>query len=77
MKTVAQFRKVRYRGTQKLDWDFVITATAYDLVRMRSLGGCCFLKDENAFKSASNGEENARNKFEKEQRAPNPKLPTF
>ena len=38
MKTVAQFRKVRYRGTQKLDWYFVFTATAYNLVRMRNLG---------------------------------------
>lgn len=38
MKTIAQFRKVRYRGTQKLDWYFVFTATAYNLVRMRNLG---------------------------------------
>lgn len=38
MKTVAQFRKVRYRGTEKLNWYFLFTATAYNLVRMRNLG---------------------------------------
>jgi transposase len=38
MKTVAQLRKVRYRGTEKLNWYFLFTATAYNLVRMRNLG---------------------------------------
>jgi transposase len=38
MKMVAMLRKVRYRGTQKLNWHFLLTATAYNLVRMRNLG---------------------------------------
>lgn len=30
-------RKVRYRGTEQVDWMFELTAAAYNLVRMRRL----------------------------------------
>jgi hypothetical protein len=38
MKAIVQFRKVRYKGTGKLNLIFLFTTTAYNLVRMRNLG---------------------------------------
>ncbi len=37
MKTVGLMRKVRHRGTARVDWMFEFTAAAYNLVRMRRL----------------------------------------
>ena len=37
MKTAGLVRKVRHRGREKVDWVFVFTAAAYDLVRLRGL----------------------------------------
>jgi transposase len=36
-KTVAQMRKTRYRGRERVDWMFTFTAAAYNLVRIRNL----------------------------------------
>ena len=38
MKTVAWLRKARYRGREKIDWLFTLSAAAYNMVRMRNLG---------------------------------------
>ncbi len=38
-KTVGLMRKTRHRGTQRVDWMFIFTATAFNLVRMRNLEG--------------------------------------
>ncbi len=38
-KTVGLMRKTRHRGTERVDWMFVFTAAAYNLVRMRNLEG--------------------------------------
>ena len=38
MKTVGWLRKARYKGLEKLDWLFTLSAAAYNLVRMRNLG---------------------------------------
>lgn len=38
IKTVANLRKTRYRGTAKVDWYFILALSAYNLVRMRNLG---------------------------------------
>src|ERR1700722_13257430 len=37
LKTIALFRKVRHRGTLKVDWIFTFACAAYNLVRMRNL----------------------------------------
>jgi hypothetical protein len=37
LKTIALLRKVRHRGTLKVDWIFTFACAAYNLVRMRSL----------------------------------------
>ena len=37
MKTVGNFRKTRHRGIERVGWMFTLTATAYNLVRMRNL----------------------------------------
>jgi transposase len=37
LKTVALLRKVRHRGTLKVDWIFALACAAYNLVRMRNL----------------------------------------
>jgi transposase len=37
LKTVALLRKLRHRGTLKVDWIFTFACAAYNLVRMRSL----------------------------------------
>jgi len=37
LKTVALLRKVRHRGTLKVDWIFAFACAAYNLVRMRNL----------------------------------------
>lgn len=37
MKTVAGFRKTRHRGRRLVDWLFVLTAAAYNLVRIPKL----------------------------------------
>jgi IS5 family transposase len=37
LKTVALLRKVRHRGTLKVDWMFTFACAAYNLVRMRNL----------------------------------------
>ena len=38
MKTVAWLRKARYKGVEKIDWLFTLSAAAYNMVRMRNLG---------------------------------------
>jgi IS5 family transposase len=38
MKTVAWLRKARYKGVEKIDRLFTLSAAAYNLVRMRNLG---------------------------------------
>lgn len=38
MKTVGWLRKAKYRGQEKLDWLFTLSAAAYNMVRMRNLG---------------------------------------
>ena len=37
MKTIALLRKLRHRGTLKVDWTFAFACAAYNLVRMRNL----------------------------------------
>jgi transposase len=37
MKTVGGLRKTRHRGLPRVTWSFLLTATAYNLVRMRNL----------------------------------------
>jgi transposase len=37
LKTIALLRKVRHRGTLKVDWMFTFACAAYNLVRMRNL----------------------------------------
>ena len=37
LKTIALLRKVRHRGTLKVDWLFTFACAAYNLVRMRNL----------------------------------------
>ena len=37
LKTIALLRKVRHRGTLKVDWMFSLACAAYNLVRMRNL----------------------------------------
>jgi len=37
LKTIALLRKVRHRGTSKVDWIFTFACAAYNLVRMRNL----------------------------------------
>jgi len=37
MKTVGLLRKLRHRGVARVNWTFVFTAAAYNLVRMRTL----------------------------------------
>jgi len=39
LKTIALLRKVRHRGTLKVDWIFAFACAAYNLVRMRNLMG--------------------------------------
>ena len=36
-ETIALLRKVRHRGTLKVDWMFTFARAAYKLVRMRNL----------------------------------------
>ena len=38
-KTVGLMGKTRHRGTQRVDWMFIFTAAAFNLVRMRNLQG--------------------------------------
>ncbi|AOV15914.1 transposase [Acidihalobacter aeolianus] len=38
LKTIAGLRKSRFVGREKLDFQFVLSAAAYNLVRMRNLG---------------------------------------
>lgn len=38
MKTVAWLRKARYKGGEKIDWLFTLSAAACNMVRMRNLG---------------------------------------
>ena len=37
MKTIGPMRQTRFRGTRRVDWMFVFSAAAYNLVRMRNL----------------------------------------
>jgi IS5 family transposase len=37
MKNVGLLRKIRHRGTDRVDWMFTFTAAAYNLVRLRNL----------------------------------------
>ena len=41
MKTVGLMRKLRHRGGELVDWMFTFAATAYNLVRLRTLGATC------------------------------------
>ena len=41
MKTIGLMRKLRHRGGELVDWMFTFTATAYNLVRLRTLGAAC------------------------------------
>ncbi|MFQ5702883.1 MAG: transposase, partial [Gemmatimonadales bacterium] len=36
-KTVGLLRKLRHRGTARVEWVFTFTAAVYNLVRMRTL----------------------------------------
>ena len=38
LKTVGCLRKLRYRGTRKVEWIFIFAAATFNLVRMRNLG---------------------------------------
>ena len=38
MKTVGWLRKARYKGEEKIDWLFTLSAAAYNMVWMRNLG---------------------------------------
>jgi transposase len=42
LKTIALMRKVRHRGTLKVDWMFSFACAAYNLVRMRNLMAATF-----------------------------------
>jgi transposase len=37
MKTVGGMRKLKHRGGERVDWQFLFTAAAYNLVRLRTL----------------------------------------
>ena len=37
MKTVGLMRKLRHRGGARVNWNFIFTAAAFNLVRMRTL----------------------------------------
>ena len=37
MKTIGGLRKLRHRGTARVEWHFLFVATAYNLVRLRTL----------------------------------------
>ncbi len=39
MKTIGNLRKIKYRGVPKVSCHFIIAAAAYNLIRMRNLGG--------------------------------------
>ncbi len=39
MKTIGGMRKTRHRGLPRVTWSFLLSATAYNLVRMRNLAG--------------------------------------
>jgi len=41
MKTVVVLRKLRHRGGELVDWMLTFTATAYNLVRVRTIGATC------------------------------------
>ena len=43
LKTIALLRKLRHRGTLKVDWIFAFACAAYNLVRMRNLMACTVL----------------------------------
>jgi transposase len=42
LKTIALLRKVRHRGTLKVDWIFTFACAAYNLVRLRNLMAAAF-----------------------------------
>lgn len=37
MKTIGGLRKLRHRGTARVEWQFLFVAAAYNLVRLRTL----------------------------------------
>lgn len=37
MKTIGGLRKLRHRGTARVEWHFLFVAAAYNLVRLRTL----------------------------------------
>ena len=41
MKTIGLRRKLRHRGGELVDWMFTVSATAYNLVRLWTLGATC------------------------------------
>ena len=40
MKTIAGFRKTKYRGLEKVRWAFTLAAAAYNLIRLTEVDGC-------------------------------------
>jgi len=40
VKTVGGMRNTRHRGTARVDWQFTLTAAAYDLIRIPKLAAC-------------------------------------
>jgi transposase len=43
MKTIGLLRKLRHRGGMLVDWVVTFTATAFNLIRMRTLGAACLV----------------------------------
>jgi transposase len=41
LKTVGGLRKLRHRGVERVDWQLTFAATAYNLVRLRTLEATC------------------------------------
>ena len=37
MKTIGGMRKLRHRGGERVEWQFLFVAAAYNLVRLRNL----------------------------------------
>ncbi len=52
MKSVAWLRKARYKGEEKIDWLFTLSAAAYNMVRMRNLGELPQAKGKNLIRMA-------------------------
>lgn len=53
MKTIGLLRKLRHRGLLKVDWVFIFTAAAYNLVRIRNLHPAAQVGGRSVFGNAS------------------------